>query len=321
MGKLWTPTAHPVLRLPTAEQAVAMGVTEWERRFGRGGQREQLIADERADPMGKGWEPPIWRVCDALLGFPWIPEPEAQAYRERLGFRRPVDVLLINGGQRAAKTTYGLKRMMKVLWQAENRNAWCFHSNRDMSVQWHQAECYRFLPKGLQRKIQTATTYIAFKKQTGFSDDKFILPNGGTCKFRTYEQDEASIEGANLDYIFCDELVPPEVVRTLQLRIAERGGKMVIGFTPVDGYTETVREFQDGATVQMESIAYLCPTDGGPPDVARALGLTAAEYADITDEAVAKKQRVALAPQSVPERCGEWISGQGSGYRSQKTER
>ena len=83
------------------------------------------------------------------------------------------------------------------------------------------------------------------------------------------------------------------------------GGKMVIGFTPVDGYTETVREFQDGATVQHESIAYLCPLDGGGPDVPRALGLTEADYADV--QAAVDQKRPAIAPQSGPERCERWV--------------
>jgi phage terminase large subunit-like protein len=305
--KIWSPTAHPVLRLPTAAKALAMGAAEWQRQCGRGGERERIIAQEKAEPFLRGWEPPIWRVCDALLGFDWVPPEEASAYREALGFRKPVDVLLINGGQRAAKTTYGIKRLMKVLRGGPERNAWCFHSNLDMSIQWHQSLCQQFLPAHLRgRKIQSSTTYIAYKRQTGFSEQKFILDNLSTCKFRTYEQDPGSIEGANLDYIFCDELVPPEVVRTLQLRIAERGGKMVIGFTPVEGYTETVREFQDGATVQRESVAFLCPNDGGPPDVARALGLSDEDYVEL--QTATEQKRVCLAPQSGPERCDGWLN-------------
>lgn len=282
-----------------------MGAVEFQLRYGRGGQRERVIAAERADPFGSGWEPPIWKVCDALLGFPWVPEDVAARYRQLLGFSKPVDVLLINGGQRGAKTTYGLKRLMKVLLGGAERNAWCFHSNIDMSIQWHQSVAFGFLPPHLKKKIQSSTTYIAFKRQTGFSEQKFILDNLSTCKFRTYEQDEKSIEGANLDYIFCDELVPPEVVRTLQLRIAERGGKMVIGFTPVQGYTETVREFQDGAAMVRDSVAYLCPKDGGPPAVAEALGLEAWELEEL--ERAKAEKRVCIAPASRPEACGLWL--------------
>lgn len=320
MSKTWKPTPHPVLALPTAEEAVRMGAAEFALRYGRGGKREQIIASERAAPLTHGWQPPIWRVCDALLGFPWVPEEEASAYRKLLGFRKPVDILLINGGQRGAKTTYGINRMMRVLMGGDGRNAWCFHSNLDMSIQWHQAVAYNYLPAHLRRKIQTSTTYIAFKQHTGFSDQKFILPTrsggddpdvptipGSTCKFRTYEQDATSLEGANLDYIFCDELVPPDVVRTLALRIAERQGKMVIGFTPVEGYSETVREFQDGAAVVRESIAYLCPRDGGPPALAEALGLAQWELEE--QERAQVERRICIAPASRPEQCRLWLEG------------
>jgi hypothetical protein len=60
----------------------------------------------------------------------------------------------------------------------------------------------------------------------------------------------------------------------MELRLAEKAGKMIITFTPVEGYSNTVRMFQDGAEVVRESVAFLLPKDGGPPDVARALGLT-----------------------------------------------
>ena len=303
----WKPTAHPVLSLPTAAEAVAMGGPEFQRLYGRGGERERIIAAEKADPFGAGWEPPIWKVCDALLGFPWVPEAVAAAYRQALGFSRPVDVLLINGGQRGAKTTYGIKRLMRVLRGGPERNAWCFHSNSDMSIQWHQTVAYQMMPPHLRKKIMTATTYISFKRQTGFAEQKFILDNLSTCKFRTYEQDDRSLEGANLDFIFCDELVPADVVKTLQLRIAERQGKFVIGFTPVEGYTETVREFQDGASVARESIAYLCPKDGGEPEIPAALGLAPWEVEEM--ERAKTEKRICTAPASRPERCEEWLVG------------
>lgn len=305
MTKIWTPTAHPVLELPTAEEALAMGSIEFQKWFGRGGKRETIIAKEKADPFGCGWEPPIWLVCDCLLGFPWVDPELADRMRRRLGWKKPVDVLLINGGQRGAKTTYGIKRLMKVLRGGPERNAWCFHSSDDMSIQWHQTQAYKFLPPPLQKKIQSATTYIAFKRQTGFSDRKFVLPNLSSCHFRTYGQDEGTLEGANLDYVFCDELVPADVVETLQLRIAERQGKMVIGFTPVDGYTETVRAFQDGAQVMRQSIAYLCPKDGGPWDLAAALGLSPAELEEL--EAAQEQKRTGFSPWSRPEPCLNWL--------------
>ena len=80
---------------------------------------------------------------------------------------------------------------------------------------------------------------------------------GADLLFKAYEQDRTTIEGGNLDMVWPDELVPVDWVRTLELRIAEKSGWMVITFTPVEGYTPTVAQFQDGAAVVKESVGRL----------------------------------------------------------------
>jgi phage terminase large subunit-like protein len=125
--------------------------------------------------------------------------------------------------------------------------------------------------------------------------------------FMSYDMDRENIEGGNLEIIWPDELVPPDWVETMELRIAEKDGWMVVTFTPVAGYTETVRMFQDGATTCKESTAFLCPKDGGPPDVARALGLSEAELVEV--QRASEEKRAAAAPQSRPEDCNAWLEG------------
>lgn len=317
MSKGFTPTSHPLLRVPTAAQMVAMGEQRWREMMTR---REEIIRREKLDPFRNAWEPPIWRVCDALLGFPWVPAEWAEAMRRRLGFDKPVRVQLVLGGNRAGKSQWASNRVMRVLMTKDTARAWALHSTMPMSRQYQQPLLYNYLPAGLRETdIKSKTTYIAYKQKTGFSEEQFVLPPkrpglpGNDCLFKSYDQDITTIEGGNLDIVWPDELVPPDWVETLELRIAERNGWMPITFTPVQGYTETVRLFLDGAEPVMESIAFLCPKDGGPPDVVRALGFDpdVEGDSDILRELyeAEKEGRASFYPQSIPQNCDDWLNG------------
>jgi hypothetical protein len=306
------PTIHPVLGLPTARQALALGDHAWREAMGR---REAIIRKEREDPFGSGWEPPVWKLADALMGFPWVDAAEAEKVRQALGFSKPARVLLALGGNRAGKSQWASKRLMRLLRMRSQARAWALHSTLPMSRQYQQPLLYDYLPPNLRGvDIKGKTTYIAYKQKTGFSEEQFVLPplnpgeRGSDCLFKTYDQDVGSIEGGNLDIVWPDELVPSDWVETLELRLAEKNGWMPVTFTPVEGYTPTVGMFLDGAETVMESVAFLCPKDGGPPDVARALGFDDLEDGTTAAEqlqevlAAEKEGRASLYPQSVPQR-------------------
>ena len=88
----------------------------------------------------------------------------------------------------------------------------------------------------------------------------------------------------------------------------ERDGIIIKPFTPVDGYSETVRMDMDGGTTVQDAIAYLCPQDGGEADTARALGLTDQQLAELWAADEAKPKRTAHFPQSVPQDCRAWLN-------------
>ncbi len=309
-AKPFLPTPHPVLGLPNAAQAAALGTVKWQEAMVR---REEIIRNEKLDPFRNLWQPPIWKVCDALLGFPWVDRQWADRMRKLLKFDKPVSVLLILGGQRGGKSQYAGSRVMRVLRTKNAARAWALHSTLTMSVDYQQPIFWHYMPAELKaRDLRTATTYITYKQKTGFSEQKFVLPNQSDLLFKTYDQQVGSVEGGNLDIIWPDELVPVDWVETMELRIAERNGVMPITFTPVQGYNETVKLFLDGAETVRESVAFLSPKDGGPADPARALGLTEEEYAEVQTAAQADrdgKTRAALCPQSRPENCDAWLEG------------
>jgi len=243
--------------------------------------RELAIRNEKVDPLLYGWEPPIWRVCDAILGLDWaIPESFGEDYgsrmRAHLGLKEPVTVLLINGGNRAGKSEYMAKRAMQCLLKFDSTMLWAFHTDVDMSVQYQQPLFWKYMPEVYRgRAIMSQSTYIAYKMKTGFSERNFILPNLSLCDFRAYAQDKQKIEGGELGTtvpgarclgFVADELIPEDWVETLILRLSTRGACGVVGFTPVNGYTGTVKAFVDGAVSVQDRVAYLMPRDGGEAD-------------------------------------------------------
>jgi len=265
--------------------------------------RRNRIFNARLDPLRHGWEPDVWELCDCLLGMPWVDKEHGEAVRQMLGFRRVVDTLLILGGNRGGKTQYAAKRMIKMLSCINDGRAWAFHESSANSIQMQQSVVFEHLPRELRMgRIAEAVAYISFRRQTGFSDGKFVLPNSSQGVFRNYEQNIEKAEGGELDFCWTDELAGPDLLNTLGMRTATREGKLLSTFTPVAGYSATVKMFLDGARVCMKSPGYLLPVDGKEPDIGRAaglhqelLGLNALEYAE------------KLGPASIPENLMERV--------------
>jgi hypothetical protein len=282
MAKQFEIENHPVLRIPRPKDFFAAGRTQdemlrlWQDANVR---RAELIAQERTDPLRWGWEPNVWKLCCALLGFEWVDPLWAETVRKHMGYESAVNVLLILGGNRSGKTEFEMKSGMRILNLNDHSRAWLMHQKRQVSVDYHHSGQWRYMPpelKGKDRKERV--TYISYKQKTGFSEDKFVLPNGSDCTFLNYTMDrDTAIEGGEIDYYAADELVPPDWIETLHYRIATRRGKGIVGFTPVNGYTATVGLFCDGAETVLDVPAFMVPKDGGEPDVVRALGFSSEE--------------------------------------------
>lgn len=315
----FVPTPHPVLPLPRPADMLVMGEQAWREAMRH---REQIIQDEIRDPLRHGWEPPMWKICDALLGFD-RPEEDwtvvAELIRQRLGFKVLVKILLILGGNRSGKSEYVSKRTVKLITYNRSKRVWMFHTSQQMSIEYQQPLIWKYLPAEIRaavskKAVREAIEYISFSKKNGFPDGRVIMPTESEISFRNYEQKRETIEGGEIDLGAPDELIPPDWLETLELRVATRGGAIIVTFTPVDGYTETVAMMCDGAETVLQSIGFLLPTDGKEPDLARALGLSEAELAHVIEESerAARERRPARlhAPRARPEDCMKWIDAE-----------
>jgi hypothetical protein len=203
----------------------------------------EAIEAAEHDPYRYGFVLPHWEKADSLIG----------EYPE----------LLISGGNRSGKTCYAARAIVKAALENANSIIMCFSQNADVSIRQQQSAIFDALPVEMRRKTLGAEANISYTRKNGFSKNSLILPGSlSHIIFKTYAQfmnDDTILEGAELGSrepnwvnlgAWCDEyLIGPELLNTLRFRLATRNAKMLITFTPVDGYTEVVRDYTEGARV------------------------------------------------------------------------
>ena len=228
----FTPTRHPVLKLPeTAEAArvlmARLGGPDAFRDWLR--EREELIKLERIDPYHWGVYPPHWKRAD-------------QCYEKS---KR----LLALGGNRSSKTSYGARRTVEVMDKKPEARVMCLQTTGPNSIALQQRPVHSYLPPEWAATPKGAVTNMKYSRKGGFTENTFIAPNGSQCWFLNYSQDIEVLEGWELDFVWCDELVPWAWVDTLGFRLVTRGGEMLLTFTPIQGYSLVVKQICEGARV------------------------------------------------------------------------
>lgn len=62
-------------------------------------------------------------------------------------------------------------------------------------------------------------------------------------QFRSYEQGRENLQAATIDFVYCDEEPPADVMGELRARITATNGFLYMAFTPLKGMTPLVQEF------------------------------------------------------------------------------
>jgi hypothetical protein len=227
---------HPVIKLATPEQIACSGIDPLAY-YRKRADSIRLMSEE---PLLFGYEPAIWKEADK------------QVAELRSQFPSGVITLLILGGNRGSKTVYAAKRFMQTLTRSDNKRGWCLQSTEAASRADQQPVVYEYIPSNLKpesgRLRGGRTTKIVYSRSGGFTENTFVLPNGSQAWFKFYGANVKTLEGAELDIAWADELIQPDWVEAIRFRLLNRNGLFLITFTPIDGYTGTVKEFLDGAT-------------------------------------------------------------------------
>lgn len=239
------PTPHPYYRLPTQNEALEMGMTRLAEVLA---EREKIIDASNKDPFHHGIEPDHWKMADEEFA--------------------KCDELLILGGNRSGKSTYASKRVVKCINDIPEANVLCMHTTASTSVEQQQQLVWEHIPSEWKKAKKGKVTNMTFSKKGGFTESCCVAPNGSRIFFRNYSQnlDSGILEGSEWDMVWLDELCSIDHVQSLRFRLVTRSKKpvineehpewvhgypwrgMLITFTPVTGYTPTVREYLQGAT-------------------------------------------------------------------------
>lgn len=232
---------HEILTPPDDEEVAVMTVEELEKSFRL---YHEIIRLSVEDPYHHGFIFDNWKRAD-------------------LEFEES-DEELILGGNRSSKTRYGARSVVKAAVENPGAEIFCFAQTSEVSIRQQQAAVWEWLPKNLKTKTTTAGAYISYTKKNGFTDGSLILPNGAQIIFKTYSQYQNNptiLEGAELGSkapqwlnIGCwlDEyLQGPDLIDTIRFRLATRNAKLLVTFTPIDGWTEVIRDYlNDAKTVE-----------------------------------------------------------------------
>lgn len=234
-------TKHPALEAPTDEEIVILGEADPKLLVALHEAHEGRIQSAEEDPLRHGFELPGWsRMRDAL-----------QDYDEVITF----------GGNRSGKTTGCAKMVMESVTENMDGHVVCFSQNADTSIKVQQAAIWEMMPREFRRKTKSIDGYINFSMQNGFTGSSFIFPDTRTrVDFKTYTQfsnNQTILEGFEFGFrnpsgmnigAWLDEyLGDAALVNTLRFRLATRDSKMLLGFTPIDGYTPFVSDYLKGA--------------------------------------------------------------------------
>lgn len=236
---------HPIFDFPRGDDAVAFfeqyGEEGWNDLIRA---RNERIRLSEQDPLHYGCDLPPWKDARALL--------------------ETHDELLIQGGNRAGKSEFCAKTAVDTLvngpfWMEPRKKleavrrgvlVACFHASAGSSIKQQQASIYKYLPPNLrdigkQGRVQN----VSYTVKNGFSENSFVLPGGAQCIFFNYFQDVGVLQGYEFDFVWMDELAPQRIIDEVRYRLATRSGKLVLSFTPIDGYSVEVKNFVAGADV------------------------------------------------------------------------
>jgi|TARA_R110002073_G_scaffold294611_1_gene460393 hypothetical protein len=234
-------TEHPILTPPTDEEIVFLGENYPHVLKDLHEAHQGRIQASEQDPVRHGFNLDGWERIKDGLG----------TYNE----------CLCLGGNRSGKTTGCAKIVMESVINNPDGHVVCFSQNADTSVKVQQAAVWEMMPKEFKKKTKSIEGYINYSMQNGFTGSSFIFPDTRTrVDFKTYTQfsnNQTILEGFEFGFRSGDELNigtwldeylgDDALINTLRFRLATRNSKMLIAFTPINGYTPFIAEYLKGS--------------------------------------------------------------------------
>lgn len=210
--------------------------------------REEAIRLSKENRFHHGWEWPCWARADQFLAAPpWLAAVPEQA-------RTDIRLLVVLGGNRASKSEWAVKRSVQNLVRFPNTREIFLAQKLETSRQVQQSYIWNYLPPELKRlnyqKDPNRRFYIKFEQATGFTSERFVLPNGSEGIFLVYTQSPSDYEGIQVGCPdvpgaigwYADESLPLEWLQLLTTRSSTYDATGLWTFTALDGQTPALKE-------------------------------------------------------------------------------
>jgi hypothetical protein len=195
--------------------------------------KTEMEAAGKVDPMSFGYRLESW---DEVMGN--LPQ-----YRNHV----------ILGGNRSSKSSFAASLVVDAAMRIPEAKIRCWHVNEERSIMEQQSMVWAALPeryKLLARK-KGPNHNISYSQKNGFSSGKLILPpapgasKGSEILFANYQQyrnDAQVAEGWWAHLIWGDEEMPQQLFDTLQYRLIDARGRMILTFTTLQGWSPLVSD-------------------------------------------------------------------------------
>ena len=232
-------TPHPILQPPGDEEILLLAKKDPKLLEELHRAHEGRIEAALNDPVRYGFDLPGWN-------------------RIKEGLNQYNEVLTL-GGNRSGKTTGCAKIVMQAVMENMNGHIVCFSQNADTSVKVQQAAMWEMMPKEFRKKTKSTEGYINFSMQNGFTGSSFIIsgihePGLTSRPIHSSQITKTILEGMQFGFpskpdnlnigAWLDEyLGDAALVNTLRFRLATFNSQLLIGFTPIDGFTPFISEY------------------------------------------------------------------------------
>jgi phage terminase large subunit-like protein len=209
--------------------------------------RHRSLVLEEQDPLRYGFRVPMSYVVDQ----------EIARIREKPD---TVPIILALGGNRASKSVDAARRVMELMCSKDNMSVAVLCPTQAQARDVAMAYLWRYFPPEWKedesgKKKHGAKGSYSYNSKTGFTDDKFTLPNGSKCIFKFYRDgDVKAWEGTEYDLVWADEEVTQDWVDAAIIRLGTRTGTLLITFTPISGMTPVVQSIQAECSPVLSSL-------------------------------------------------------------------
>lgn len=160
---------------------------------------------------------------------------------------------IVLGGNRSGKSSFAAALCVDALIKIPEAKIRCFSINEERSIMEQQTMIWAALPdrfKNIGRK-KGINHSIQYSQRNGFVGGKLILPphpgyaKGSEILFQNYAQyknDPQIAEGWFANAVWCDEEAPAELFNTLQFRLIDARGRLILTFTTLNGWSPLIAD-------------------------------------------------------------------------------